>query len=136
MALNNVAKNLSQLRKYEKRTTFIAQELHIYEMLKFLIEVIRKKCNIKQLQQAIEEKEHIKFDGMRKTKYLKFSYPKFSNCTITVRLIKLCNCFLTFDSTFSKNLRQTKEKQAKILAKIFLKNYVIGSLDIKNYFFG
>ena len=29
-----------------------------------------------------------------------------------------------------------KEKQAKIFAKKFLKNYIIGSLDIKNYIFG
>ena len=28
-----------------------------------------------------------------------------------------------------------KEKQAKIFATSFLKNYVIGSLDIKNYIF-
>ena len=35
-----------------------------------------------------------------------------------------------------QSLRKLQEKQAKIFAKNFLKNYVAGSLDIKNYFFG
>ena len=40
------------------------------------------------------------------------------------------------DPAFSKSLRKMTEKQAKIFATNFLKNYVIGSLDIKNYIFG
>ena len=30
--------------------------------------MIRKKCNVKKLQKAVEEKELLKIDGMRKTK--------------------------------------------------------------------
>ena len=69
-------------------------------------------------------------------KQLKVSCPKLSNCSITVRLRKLCNCLLGLDPTFIKRLRKMKEKHAKIFAKSFLKNNVIGPLDIKNYIFG
>ena len=99
--------------------------------------MIRKECNFEQLKKAIAEKELIEIDGMRKTKkQLKVSYPKLSNCSITVRLRKLCICLLGLDPTFFKNLRKLKEKQVKVFATSFLKNYVIGSLDIKNYIFG
>ena len=102
-----------------------------------LIKVIRKECDVEQLKKAIEEKQLSKIDEMRKTKkQLKVSYTKLSNCSITERLRKLCNCLLVLDPTFFKSLRKMKEKQAEIFATNCLKNYVIGSLDIKNYIFG
>ena len=66
-----------------------------------------------------EDKELI--DGMRKTKkkQLEVSYPKLSNCSITVRLRKLCNCLLRLDPTFFQSLKKMKEKQADIIAKKF-----------------
>ena len=68
-----------------------------------LIKVIRKECIFEQLKKAIEEKELSKIDEMRKTKkQLKVSYTKLSNCSITVRLRKLCNCLLGLDPTFSE----------------------------------
>ena len=46
--------------------------------------MIQNECNVEQLQKAIEEKELIKYDGMRKTKkQLKVSYFKLSNCSIS-----------------------------------------------------
>ena len=66
----------------------------------------------------------------RKQKQLKISYPKLSNCSITVRLRQLRNCLLVLDQLFRKSKTMT-EKQDKIFAKKFLKNYVIGSLDVK-----
>ena len=91
----------------------------------------------RKLKKAIEQKELTKIDGMRKTKkQLKVSYPKLSNCSITVRLRKLCNCLLGLDPTFFESLRKIKEKLSKIFATSFLKSYLIGSLDIKNYIFG
>ena len=121
----------------EENNIYSTQELHIYELLKLLIKVIRKERNAEQLQKLFGEKELIKIDGMRKTKkQLKVGYPKLSNCSITVRLRKLCNCLLGLDPTFFKSQRKMTEKQAKIFATNFLKNYVIGSLDIKNYIFG
>ena len=95
-----------------------------------LIMVIRNECNVKQLQKALEEKKLIKIDGMRKAKeQLKVSYPELSNGPITVRLRKLCNCLIGLDPG------KMKEKQANILTKNFLKNCVIGSLDIKKLYF-
>ena len=85
----------------EENNIYSTQELHIYELLKLLIKMIRKECNVKQLKKAIAEKELIEIDGMRKTKkQLKVSNPKLSNCSITVRLRKLCNCLLVLDPTF------------------------------------
>ena len=52
----------------EENNIYSTQELHIYELLKLLIKVLRKECNVEKLQEAIEEKELIKIDGMRKTK--------------------------------------------------------------------
>ena len=99
--------------------------------------MIRKECSVEKPKKAIEEKELSKIDEMRKTKkQLKVSYTKISNCSITVRLRKLCNCLLRLDPTFFKSLRKMMKKQAKTFATSFLKNYVIGSLDIKNYIFG
>ena len=73
-------------------------------------------------EEAIEEKELSKIDEIRKTKkQLKISYIKLSNCSITVRLRKLCNCLLGLDPTFFKSLRKMKEKQAKTFAASFLK---------------
>ena len=88
-------------------------------------------------EKSNRRKELIEIDGMRKTKkQLKVSYPKLSNCSITVRLRKLCNRLLGLDPTFFKSLRKMNEKQVKVFATSFLKNYVIGSLDIKTYIFG
>ena len=52
----------------EENNIYSTQELHIYELLKLLIKVIRKECNVEQLKKAIAEKELIEIDGMRKTK--------------------------------------------------------------------
>ena len=83
--------------------------------------MIRKECNVEQLQKAIEEKEPIKIDGMRKTKkQLKVSYPKLSSCSITVSLRKLCNCLLGSDPTFFNSLRKMKNR-LKFLLRISLK---------------
>ena len=121
----------------EENNLYNTQELLIYELLKMLIKVIPKERNVEQLKKAIEEKELSKIDEMRKTKkQLKVSYTKLSNCSITARLRKLCNCLLALDPTFFKSLKKMKEKQAKIFATSFLKNYVIGSLDIKKNIFG
>ena len=111
----------------EENNIYSTQELHIYELLKLLIKVIQKECNVEQLKKAIAEKELIEIDGMRKTKkkQLKVSYPKLSNCSITVRLRKLCNCLLGLDPTFFKSLRKRKKNRLKFSLQVSLKTMLL-----------
>ena len=52
----------------EESNIYSTQELHIYELLKLLIKMIQKECNVEQPKKAIEEKELNKIDEIRKTK--------------------------------------------------------------------
>ena len=57
----------STIKIREENNIYSSQELHMFKLLKLLIKVIQKECNVEQLQKAIAEKEQFKINGMRKT---------------------------------------------------------------------
>ena len=105
-------------------------ELHVYELLKLLSKVFRRKHPSESIKSFITDKEIDRsFDTERRIKTIPLIelLTRKKRKRISVRLRKLYNSLSTLGFDIITNLRICKEKNLKKLLPSFLDNYIIDS---------
>ena len=114
--------SLGSLR--EEHKLFTVRELHIYELLKTLINILRGECKIASLSNLLSGQDQENLSGSRSKRISTRKNSCVKNCLYT-RLRRLLNLVLIIEPMFVDKVKNLKENEIRKLSHNFLDNFIL-----------
>ena len=123
--LNQMVKRIARIITFKKKFDSITSkrkelllynvsELHLYEILKMAIKIIRKECEIPVLKNCISREELLKIANARNSsRKLCLFKDKFENFSLQQKIRKMVNCLLNFFPNFVNFIFDLSKRQVK-----------------------
>ena len=121
--------------KRKKLLLYNVSELHLYEILKMAIKIIRKECEIQVLKKCISREELLKIANARNSsRKLCLFKNKFETFSLQPKIRKMVNCLLIFFPNFVNFIFDRSKRQVKDFCHKFLDLYFIEKDELLSWF--
>ena len=145
-SLNQMVKRIARVVSFKKKFDSISSkrkelllynvsELHLYEILKIAIKIIRKQCEIPVLKNCISREELLKIAKARNSsRKLCLFKNKFENFSLQPKIRKVVKCLLKFFPNFVNLIFDLSKRQVKDFCHKFLDLFIIDNDELLSWF--
>ena len=144
--LNQLVKRIVRIITFKKKFDSITSkrkelllynvsELHLYGILKMVIKIIRKECEIPVLKNCISREELLKIANARNSsRKLCLLKNKFENFSLLPKIPKMINCLLNVSPIFVNFIFDLSKRQVQDFCHKFLHLYIIDNDELLSWF--
>ena len=125
--------SVSELRR--KFNLFLAKELHLYEVLKLLIKMLRDECVVSHFKSFLNDNELNRINKEEKKMCLDCGDRKNVTNRLRFKVRKMLNLLGFLEPSFVNTVLKMTNQQIKLFCQMFLRNYIIDNQDFSSCFF-